>query len=312
VSFRSIYDSILRRHGLDPIGDAINHDTLRAVVQHINTRVDTAWTYWEWPQLTLLQNRAFRTTWTSTLQFFRVGIEGTPDQLYYPVDGNYYQVLATAPTDPPVGTLPTNATYFAPLTMTDRYIMLDQVNQTSIGQVLAVFDTDPRVDTYHYARKLPFHPTDREIFVSWPGTGSTVWVYFTVPTSEFTGIPFVAGKTYAIGDRVLQPSNGECYAALVAAPTGDPIAQPTQWGKIPFPAMFKKYVVAGAYADGLRETDISEPDPVKLQVRNTKIQIADQEAETYLQQEVDRLVAEGQVFRYGNFAPYKWWNMWGR
>src|SRR5205814_8677262 len=108
-------------------------------------------------------------------------------------------------------------------------------------------------------------------------------------------------------DSIYHPADGECYRALQAAPTGDPTAQPAQWLKIPFPKIFARYVRAGAYGDGLRETDSGENDPVKLQIRNTKAGLADGEAEAYLQQEVNRLVSAGQVYRYGRFNPVEWW-----
>jgi hypothetical protein len=232
-----------------------------------------------------------------------VNLEGLQDELYYSTDGKYYRVKSSAPGDPPVGTLPTDTTYFEPIDVSDRYILLDQVNQTPIGDVITIFDTDPRLEQYHYAQKLPFRPTEREITLTWAGTGPTVWVLFRINPSEFTGIPFVTGKTYALGDRILHPTDGECYSALMNAPTGDPTAQPAQWAKIPFPAFMRKYVVAGAYADGLRETNVNQPDPVKLQIQNTKVQMADAEADAYLQQEVDRLIVQGQVFRYGQHRP---------
>src|SRR5947207_3328382 len=282
VTYRSVYESILRRHGLDPVGDAVTHDTLRAVTEHINTRLSFAWHYWEWPQLTFMQNRAFRTVWTNALQFLKVNAEGVPDELYYATNGNYYRVLSTAPSDPPIATLPTNTTYFEQFTLVDRYILLDQVNQTPIGDVIAIYDNDPRLSVNRMAQKLPFRPTEREITLTWAGTSGTVWLVFKIVPSEFTAIPFVVGKTYALGDSIYHPADGECYRALQAAPTGDPTAQPAQWLKIPFPKIFARYVRAGAYGDGLRETDAGENDPVKLQIRNTKAGLAGGEAEAYL------------------------------
>ena len=308
VTFKSVYRAIMRRHGLNPLADAVTHDTLRAIVEHINDRVNTAWNYWEWPQLQLMQQRAFRTRWTNTLQFLKVNAQGVPDELYYTTTDKYYQVKSTAPTDPPAGTAPTNTTYFQELTMVNRYISLDQVNETPIGEVISVFDTDPKADANRFSAKIPFRATDQEITMTYAGTSNLVWVVFKIVPSEFTGVPFVTGKTYTLGEAVFNPADGECYRALIAGPTGDPTAQPTQWLKVPFPKIFAKYVRAGAYADGLRETDVAENDPVKLQVRNTKMQLIDGEAESYLQQEVDRLIREGQVYRYGQYSPVNWWN----
>jgi hypothetical protein len=309
--FKSVYETVLRRHGLDPLVST-EHDVLRAICEHINNRLETAWGYWEWPQLTLLQQRAFRTTWTSATQFYRMNAEGVPDELYYQTNQLYYRVLPAASTDPPVGTLPTNTSFFEPVDVSNRYILLDQPNQTPIGEAIAVFDTDPRLSQYHYASKIPFRPNEREISVTWAGTGPTVWLFFKIQASEFTAVPYMTGKVYALGDTIFHPTNGECYQANQASPTGDPTAQPLQWTKVPFPSIFRRYVTAGAYADGLRESDPSENDPVKLQIRNTKIQIADKEADDYIQQEIDGLVQQGQVFRYGEFSPVRWYKSYSR
>jgi hypothetical protein len=309
--FGEVYDSILRRHGLDPLVQT-EHDVLRAIVEHVNDRLETAWSYWEWPQLQLLQQRAFRTVWTNSIQFYQTNAEGIPDECYNPGDQLYYRVLTTALTDPPVGTLPTDTNYFEPFDLTDRYILLDQLNSTPIGDVVAIFDTDPRINANHYATKLPFRPMDREITVTWSGTGPTVWVLFRISPANFSAVPYMTGKTYSQGDTIFHPTDRECYQANQDSPTGDPTAQPLQWTKVGFPSIFRRYVVAGAYADGLRETDPSENDPVKLQIRNTKIQIADAEADDYLQQEIDRLVTAGQVYRYGDFNPVRWWRTHAR
>jgi len=305
VNFRKVWESIIRRHGLDPIVH-IEHDIVRSVVERINDRMATAWIFWEWPQLSLLEERAFRTTWTSLSTFFRVGCEGVPDEVYYPIDGNYYRVLSTAPIDPPAGTLPTNTTYYTRFDISDRYILLDQVGQRPMDGVIAIFDTDPRLSQHHYATKLPFRPTEREVTLTWAGTGNTVFVLFTILTPQFTMALFLPGRTYKNGDTVFEPADGDCYMANQDSPSGGPASQPTMWNKLPFPAIFRRFVVAGAYADGLRETDPVENDPVQRQIRNTKIQIADAEAEGYLQQEVDRLIQEGQAYRYGQQSPIKY------
>jgi hypothetical protein len=82
--------------------------------------------------------------------------------------------------------LPTDTNYFEPFDVSDRYILLDQPNQTPIGDMIAVFDTDPRVSQYHYASKLPFRPNEREISVTWAGTGPTVWILIRTPPLQFS------------------------------------------------------------------------------------------------------------------------------
>jgi hypothetical protein len=298
VTFKSVYESILRQAGFDPVGDAVTHDTLRRITEQINSGLHYAWRYWEWPQLELLQERAFRTIWTNTLQFYRTGVEGTPDEIYYGADSSYYRVNPAAPSDPPIGTLPTNATYFTQFTLSDCYILLDQVNQTPIGEVIEIFAADPRANTSHDAERLHFEPTEREITVI-GSAQSTVWVQFRIVPSEFTGIPFVTGKNYSLGARIYHPTDGECYRALIANPTGDPTAQPAQWLKIPFPEIFSGYVTMAAYASGLLENDGgAEKDTNVLAHKRALAGAAMQDADETLTQEVDRLRAQGQHYRY--------------
>lgn len=306
VTFRSVYESVLRQHGFDPVGDAVTHDTARAIAEQINTAIMYAWRYWEWPQLEFLQERAFRTVWTSGLQFRRVGVEGVADELYYASDTNYYRVLSTAPADPPPGTVPTNTTYFAPFNITDCYISLDQVNQTSIGEVIEIFRSDPRLTTAHDAHRVLFQPTEREISVI-DYAGPTVFVQFRIVPSQFTMVPYAIGRTYKLNDSIYLAATGECYRAIQDNPTGDPIAQPTQWIKIPFPAIFAPYVVMAAYAGGLTEmrADKAPMDMARYSAAQGQAQLA-------LDQEVDRLRAQGQHYRYKRWrTPYDssyWWN----
>ena len=312
VVFRDVYESILRRHGFDPVGDAVSHDTLRAIVRHINKWIRFAWRYWEWPDFELLENRAFRTVWTNTLQFYRVGFEGNPDELYNPTDQNYYRVNAAAPSDPPVGTPPTNTTYFTQFTLTDRYILLDQVGQTPIGEVIEIFAADPRLDAYHYARRIKYQPTERQCTViGYPGDTPTVWVDFRIRPSQFTGIPYVVGHTYNLGDLIYHPPAGECYLAAIPSPTGDPTAQPAQWIKVPFPEIFDGYITAKAYAAGLNETNTWEKDANALGNFRQLQQAADQEAQDQLDAEVNRLMGMGQRYRYPRWRhPYDAWHWW--
>src|SRR5215475_46286 len=300
VTLRSVYESILRQSGFDPVGDAVTHDTARAICEQINTCVMYAWRYWEWSQLELLQERAFRTTWTSSLQFNRVNSEGVPDELYYEGDQNYYRVLGTAPADPPIGTLPTNTNYFTPFDLTDRYISLDQVNETPIGEVIEIFVSDPRLSTQHDARRVPYQPTEHEVTVL-GGTNPTVFVLFRIVPSQFSLVPYVAGKDYAVGDLVYNTTDGECYRILTTVTTSPDIADvpASSWVKVPFPAIFSNYVIMAAFAAGLGESGPGKAFDVQ------RYQAAIQAANEALTQEVDRLRAQGQRYRYKRWrVPY--------
>src|ERR1043165_736886 len=122
VPFRSVYQGVLTRHGLDPL-DKIPQNTGRAIARHITRRARYGWQYWPWPELSHTEERPFRTIWNSTLQFLRSNAQGVPDELFYLGDSyvpslgpsapssfgpnfGYYVVLAAAPSDPPPGTAP--------------------------------------------------------------------------------------------------------------------------------------------------------------------------------------------------------------
>jgi hypothetical protein len=248
--------------------------------------------------------------WTDTLQFYQLNYAGVADELYYQLDGLYYRVREDAPGNPPPGTLPTNTDYFETFDLTDRYIALDQVNQTPIGEVIEIFKTDPRLTTLHDADRVLFAPSEHEVQVI-GCANATVFVQFRIAPSEFTGVPFLTGKNYSLGTAVYNPSDGECYRALQDNPTGDPIAQPSQWLKVPFPQIFAQYVTLSAYAAGLGESDPIEKDANALTHRRALMQNAAQAAEEALQQEVDRLRAQGQFYRYKRWRPtYRpaWWS----
>src|SRR6266436_7782280 len=125
VTFRSVYESVLRRMGYNPYADEPKEDVSQNVLFHINERIKFVWPVWDWPELNAVEWRAFRTVWTSTLQF------SAGDELYYlgdsvtvpgsttdpPTPGThagYYKCILTAP----IGTLPTNATYFTLISST--------------------------------------------------------------------------------------------------------------------------------------------------------------------------------------------------
>jgi len=320
--FKSVFDSVLRQLGFDPVGDAISHDTARAVTEQINTAVLYAWRYWEWPQLELLQERAYRTVWTNTLQFRKVGFEGNPDEFYYgpiqlppgaedpgiplPEERGYYRVKSTAPADPLPGTVPTDTVYFQKFDITDCYLALDQVNQTPIGEAIEIFRSDPRLTTAHDANRVLFQPTEREITVI-DFAGPTVFLLFRIIPSEFTMVPYIPGKDYAVGNLVYNPVDGDCYRCMVAIPVAPGTLQPLDWVKVPFPASFAQYVTMAAFAACLGE---SRADKSQMDVQRAAA--ASQAADEAIAQEVDRLRAQGQHYRYKRWRvpsndPY-WWS----
>src|SRR5262245_26140157 len=147
--FQSIYEDIVRRHGLDPTGDAITYDTARAIAERINQRVRMAFEAWSFPELTLTEERAFRSVWNDTRQL-HIG-----EEIFFIPSVKYYKVRTDLASDLPIGTPPatqavtggpwvTNAAFFTDLTLVDSFIEYDQTCKRSIGRALGVYSQNPR------------------------------------------------------------------------------------------------------------------------------------------------------------------------
>lgn len=295
VTFRSVYESIVRRLGYNPRGDQVKEDLARNILSKINRRVKYVWGLWDWPQINAVEWRAFRTIWTSTRAF------SIDDEIYYFGDGvtptaateeppeaganaGYYKATNNAP----AGTLPTDTNFFEPLELTDRYIAYEQSYQNAIGEVLNIYPSNPRT-TNNRTRIYRFSPSSKGISVA--GSGEIVWLRYRIPPSQFTLDPFMTGRT-VIGSKFYDPVTGECYTY-----TGEIVGPiPAHAGTlIPFPMFAAAYVEPAAYADCLSDT--ARPAATKLQ----DIQLAHEEALQFLQREIDNLAQQGQVLRYFGF-----------
>jgi hypothetical protein len=306
IPFQTVYESILRRHGLDPVGDRVTHDTARAIAQHVNKRIRQAWTYWDFPELSHTEERAYRTVWNATHQFFR------GDDLFYIPSMTYYHVLDDATGDPPVGTVPAtqgttgpegdwtvNSTYFEILSPVDTYVAYDPVCKTEMGQVLGVYATNPRLNGCAYQNGLNFRPSEKGIDVCC-APGPTVFIHYMLPEPKFTLVPWIGGKHYKPGDRVYQPTVGDCYRCRLATQSGGP-PDPNYWFLESFPALLEDYVVPGAYADCLKETPIDGGD---VQTKALGAAAAESEATAAIQSAIDALIAQGQKHYWLKPYPY--------
>ena len=306
VTFRSVFDGVVRRHGLDPRKPLPNgSDTARAIAGKITLRAGIAWDTWDYPEFTRTEERAFRASWSPNTQYVRINPEGRPDEVYWTTIG-YYKVVATAANDPPVGTPPSNTTYFTPFTP-EPFIERDQVGQRALGTVLGVYSSDPSLDlTDAIDIALPFRPSERGIRVM-GDYGATVFVWYALPKPKYTMVPFVSGKVNAALDRVYwapPAGDGECYTCL--APTNTALPTDTNfWSKESVPESLANYLEAGAYADCLRDTSLNGLDP---QTRALLMGSASNEADGHLYRYIDSLIAQGQKHFYGG---NRWWKYGG-
>jgi hypothetical protein len=195
--------------GLDPLVTP-SSNTLAAFTEYANSSLRAAWEMYPWPDAVRFESRQFYATWAS-------GTSYAAGAVVLGSDGNYYYALQANSSQDPVAD--TSAAYWAPASSYSSTtgsgilyaISLDQVlggtTLTPIGEVLGVFQSDPR--TNRYATPVNWMLTNDGIVVGQNGLSvtsipSTVWVQFTVRPSVYTTSSYSNGDTipYVVAEAV--------------------------------------------------------------------------------------------------------------
>src|SRR6516165_9759745 len=207
--FFSVYKSVVSRHGIDPDGDKVPSYTARAIVRAINRRTRVAWRSWDWVDFSVTEERAYRQVWNAHHQYYRSipqnGDSG-PDEVFYIPSITYYQVNPLAATDPPIGVPPgptnwdnvANQPYWNVLAPLDPFVSFDQVCQRSIGRVIGIYKSNPRLDGFKHSG-ITFKVTENGIDL-FRVSGPTIFVKYLLAPSRFTIVPLVDGKAYSVGN----------------------------------------------------------------------------------------------------------------
>lgn len=189
------------------------------------------------------------------------------DQAYYPPTNRSYQCI----TDAAAGFLPTNTTYFAPLTDFDRYIALEQTGETKIGDVLGVYSKSPIV--WRNAERLDYILSPDGIQVV--SDADVVWVEFKIKCPVLFGDAYVSTSAYVANiDQVYYRSTsspatypGNMYDCVATASAGDtPETDTDKWTVVQIPRIFQRYLERGAYADYL----VSDGQAEKASIEDAK------------------------------------------
>jgi hypothetical protein len=286
VPFKDVYEAIVSRLGLDP-SLPVPHNLWQAIPRGVNKRLRTAWTYWEWPYLEVCDERAFARTWLSDHQF----VPG--ETVIYVGDLKYYKVKESIDVAPPIGTPPTNTTYWLPVTDYGNFIPFDQKCRRPMGMVLGVYPGDPRMNGHGHSSSC-FRPEGNGITCH---GGPTVFLKYQLPVPRFSLTPYAPGRIYQIGTLVYDSISGDCYIA-VALNQNEPPPNGLFWSRQEFPAVFEDYVVAATYASCLKETNQAPEAADQQQMRIMWARDAEQEAEDKLVEEIDKLRAMGQHYHY--------------
>jgi hypothetical protein len=300
--FRRIFNRVILRLGRDPYKQ-LPYELSRAVVEHINQRADTICKVWSWPEWEVTEERAFRPIWNATHQWLRTGANGRPDEVFYLPNLTYYKAEGTSASDPPVGSLPTNETYWTELESIDTFIAYDQTCKRTIGQVLGVYSQNPRVPTGSMNGVMKFMPSEKGIDVLHPGN-PTVFLTYKLPVPRYTMTPIAFGYPYRKGDIVFDPFEGDCFQA-VSDNNGLPVTDASAWRRITFPERWRNYVVEGAFADSLCELDQGGNEYVATNLALAAQ--ANQKADMLLQLEVDSLAVQGQRLPWNWCVQHGYW-----
>lgn len=309
VTFQSVLNAVALRAGLNPA--SLDSNTQAQIAEYVQAWAKKAWEWEFWPEITVLEQRAYRDTYNSatayaagalnaavevwfppaqlyaqTLQAttgnapfvfvsgawvpnspywetsnvsysgadwatgvaYVQGIPGTPGTtVQNPTDLNFYECIIShtsgASFDP---------TKFAILTTFERYVSLDQINQTPIGEVQQVSRSNPRTNP-RFPGVIKFIINNHGILPA-PLAGVLVWILFRLRPQQFTTNAYASGTTYGLGAVVYQPSTtGECYVSLIAANTGNtPESNPAKWQKQNVLFVLSEAIKLGAYSDLLR------------------------------------------------------------
>lgn len=276
---RDVVYGVAHLLGIDPEQDLLK-DHARAWVSAINSHVRKGWGFWDWPELEVTEERAFRQVWHAAVTY----LHGQADEseVYYIPDETYYRTTG----NPDAGELPSDLIHWEaiPADEMDYHIAFHQYGKEAIDRFISIDSANPR--TTETALGWGFMPSGYGVDVARcaGGAGNTVWVTYIPRPPEFTSETYSTTRTYVRGNLVLDLETGHCYRALLGS-TNQPLAVTTYWRRQIMPYVISEYV---KYAAAAEQND-------DAQQRATWEATAD----ARLKGEADKLIAAGQLSFYG-------------
>lgn len=168
------------------------------------------------------------------------------DQVFYPTTGFFYQ-CHTAST----GNLPTVTANWGRLYVFDRYVAWEQTGETALGDVLGVYDKNPRI--FRNATPISYSLSENGVQVF--QNVATVWLEFRLRAPRLKGAPYSATTAYAVNDQVYYSSAtlaGNFYNCVTATSAGDsPDSAASKWSLVEIPEIFHEYLATHIYAHWL-------------------------------------------------------------
>lgn len=261
-------------------------DHARVLLSSINGKVRHGWGFWPWPEIELTEERAFRQIWHSDVDY-QAG-QGANSELYYIPNQTYYRVIG----NPPIGAIPPDnvavdldvpGPFFEEITpdLLDRHLAYEQYGKQDIDRVISIHPENPRACSCAellWAMAPSGFGLDLQC-----AAGPTVWVTFIPRPPEFTSSTYDPARYYVRGDLVLDLETGDCSRALLPG-TGKSLTFPAYWLRQQMPYVISEYVKYAAAAEQAGDAQ------TKINFQTT--------AANRLYDEIDKLIVQGQRFRY--------------
>lgn len=236
VTFKSVYEQVLRAVGLDPTTAGLTADREEFFADLINNAVQDAWEFEFWPELTLCEERAYRATWAAGTAYT------TDDEVYYATDGTFYKALTTT-----IGEVPSATPASWEAISVNKYLPYEPGDARPLGEVMGIWSKDPQqcanqaVELQYQVTALGVQITDSQ------APAALVWVKYRLRPNQFTRVDWSGTGVYAAGDLVYYDSVGECFVATYDANMNQ------IWVKVDMPWIFQYAVIHGAAAGYLRQ-----------------------------------------------------------
>lgn len=161
----------------------------------------------------------------------------------------------------------------------------DQAGETFIGEMIEIYQRDPRTDGNPGA--VSYNKWQGGWWLSTANATATVFCVYRPAINYFTSTDWAVATAYVEGDTVYYGTTGECYVCT-ADSTGDLPTDTDFWGKIPFMASLADAVKSGAHSEVLAEDG-----------QFSSSMLPDARMEAFLEHEVDLI--EGQEGQYKAF-----------
>jgi hypothetical protein len=287
IRLQQLIDSIVARAGIDPalpeaaskVHGRLSSGQATLVADYISSAIDDAWTFFDWPEIYLVESRTplgagfveggytYEADYVDTISYFGRAIEGSAqDQPLWRIK----RITTTESGDlinidtanDVAWTQRLDVSYFEDSENDPAseipYIYLANAGATPIGEITAVWDSDPS----GLANKLRYTLTsDRILITDTAYASGPVFVEFALPQPEFALSDYDSNRIYQPGTVVYFAEKGDCYKALIES-QGEP-AGSSAWQKQSIPAFLADYIKEKVIGELLLAAD--KPDRAAYQ-----------------------------------------------